>query len=328
MSQELKIGLVVLAALVLLFVGIRFLQGLPIFDESYEVVVVFDDAQGLTPGNAVQLSGVEVGTVREVVLADGGRAVHVTLAIDPDVEIPRGSRFSVGGFSMLGDVFVSVEPPEGATAGRPLVDGDTLRAVPDTDLVSLLTDRAEPLALRADTLLTSAVNTFRRVEALVEGSGDDLDATLANLRFLTTATTRLLLEERERIGGITASLERAALSAERTATTAEALAAEFSAEFGGQAPVFRDSLTLAVASLNARLRQLETSLEGLDRVTVSLDSTLALATSPDGSLGLLLRDPSLYHNANAAAASLEQLLTDFQNDPARYLEQMRLIDLF
>src|SRR5690606_30479391 len=198
MSQELKIGLVVLAALVLLFVGIRFLQGLPIFDESYEVVVVFDDTQGLTPGNAVQLSGVEVVTVREVVLADGGREVHVTLAIDPDVEIPRGSRFTVGGFSMLGDVFVSVEPPEGATAGRPLVDGDTLRAVPDTDLVSLLTDRAEPLALRADTLLTSAVNTFRRVEALVEGSGDDLDATLANLRFLTTATTRLLLEERER----------------------------------------------------------------------------------------------------------------------------------
>jgi phospholipid/cholesterol/gamma-HCH transport system substrate-binding protein len=328
MSQELKIGLVVLTALVLLFFGIRFLQGLPVFGSGFEVVAVFEDAQGLVPGNPVRLSGVDVGTVREVVLADGGRAVHVTLTLAPGVEVPRGSRVAVGGFAALGDVYVSLSPPEGVAVGRPLVDGDTLVAPPATDLVSLFTDRAGPLAQRADTLLATAVNTFRGVEGLIDDSGDDLDATLANLRFLTTATTRVLLEERERVGRISAALERAALSAERTASTAEALAAEYGDAFSGRAPGLGDTLSATLAGLNARLRQLEASLTGLDRVAANLDSTLTLAASDEGSLGLLLRDPSLYHNANAAAASLEQLLTDFQNNPARYLEELKLVDLF
>lgn len=328
MSNELKVGLTVLVAGLALFFGLRFLQGLPVFGSGYEVVVIFENAQGLTPGNPVRLSGVDIGAVREVALHDGGRAVLVRLGIDPEVEIPRGSRIGVGGLAALGDVYVTIAPPEGASAGRPLVDGDTLRAAPSGDLVSLLTDRAGPIAQRADTLLASAITTFRGVEGLVNDSGDDLDATLANLRFLTTATTRILLAERERIGGISSALERAALSAERTAGTAEALAAEYGDAFRGRAPGLSDSLALTLASLNARLRQLEASLAGLDRVAVNLDSTLALANSPDGSLGLLLRDPSLYHNANAAAASLEQLLTDFQNNPARYLEELKLVDLF
>jgi phospholipid/cholesterol/gamma-HCH transport system substrate-binding protein len=328
MSQELKIGLVVLAAAVLLFFGVRFLQGLPLFGSGYEVVAVFDDAQGLTAGHPVRLSGVEIGTVRAVGLDDGGRRVLVRLALNPDVAVPRGSRVSVGGFSALGDVYVSLAPPEGPSAGRPLVDGDTLYAAPSADLLSLFTDQAGPIAQRADTLLATAISTFRGVEGLITSSGDDLDATLAQLRFITTATTRVILEERARVSGITTALERAALSAERTANTAEALAGEYSAEFGVGAPGFRDSLTAVVGSLNARLRQLDASLAGLDRVTLQLDSTLALVNSPDGSIGLLLRDPSLYYNANAAAASLEQLLTNFQNDPARYLEHLRLVDLF
>jgi phospholipid/cholesterol/gamma-HCH transport system substrate-binding protein len=328
MSQELKIGLVVLVAAALLFFGIRFLQGLPLLGAGYEVVAVFDDAQGLTAGSTVRLSGVDVGVVRDIALADGGRRVHVRFALDPGVEVPRGSRVSVGGFAALGDVYVSLEPPEGASAGRPLADGDTLYAAPGADLVSLLTDRAGPLAQRADTLLATAVTTFRDVQGLVNGSADDLEATLAQLRFITTAVTRVILEERGRVSGLSASLERAALSAERTATTAEGLVTEFRDAFGGQAPAFRDTLTVVASGLNARLRQLDATLASLDRVTVQLDSTLALVNDPSGTVGLLLRDPSLYYNANAAAASLEQLLTDFQNDPARYLEELKLVDLF
>ncbi|MDX1420790.1 MAG: MlaD family protein [Rubricoccaceae bacterium] len=328
MSNELKVGLVVLAALLIFIFGLRFLQGLSLFGGSYEVVVVFDNSQGLSPGNPVRLSGVDIGAVREVALSDGGREVLVALSIEDGVEIPRGSTFGVGGFAALGDVYVSIEPPEGPTAGRPLVDRDTLRAEPSADLVSLLTDQAGPLAQRADTLLISAIETFRGVESLLAESSDDLDATIANVRFLTTATTRLLLDERERIGDIAATLERAARSAERSALAAEGLVDEYGAAFGGSAPAVRDSLTATVATLNARLRQLESSLDGLDRLTVGLDTTLALATSPESSIGLLLRDPSLYYNANAAAASLEQLLTDFQNDPARYLDELQLNDLF
>ena len=328
MSNELKIGIVVLVAAFALFFGIRFLQGLPLFESGYDVVVAFDDSQGLSAGSAVRLSGVSVGAVRDVQLVDGGRDVLVTLGVESDVDIPRMSTFSVGGFAALGDVYVSIEPPEGASAGRPLTDGDTVRAATGTDLMSLLTDSAGPLALRADTLLGTAVTTFQGVEGLVSSSSADLERTIANLRFITTATTQLLLAERERVGGITAALERAALSAERSALVAEGLAAEYGEAFSGQGAVFSDSLTATLTTMNARLRQLDTTLTGLDNVSARLDTTLTLVNSPDGSVGLMLRDPSFYYNVNATAASLEQLLTDFQNNPSRYLEDLRIVDLF
>ena len=54
-------------------------------------------------------------------------------------------------------------------------------------------------------------------------------------------------------------------------------------------------------------------------MTADLDSTL---NSPNGTLGLLLNDPSLYYNANAAAAALQQILQDLQADPGRYLKEL------
>ncbi|NNF59393.1 MAG: MCE family protein [Rhodothermaceae bacterium] len=324
MSNELKVGIAVLGAAIALFFGIRFLQGLPLLASSYEVVAVFDDAQGLLAGSGVRLSGVNVGTVRRVELADGGRHVYVTLALNNGTTIPRGSRIGTGGFAALGDVSVSISPPSGASVGRPLAEGDTIRAAGDGDLFSLLTDRAGPLAARTDTLLIAAVGALQGVETLINESGDDFDAAMAQLRFITTATTQMLLAERERIGTITASFQRAAESAERAAANAEFL----TADFAQRSPLLADSLTATIAGLNRTMAQIETSLAGLDDVTVQLDSTLALATSPESSLGLLLNDPSLYYNANAAAASLEQLLTAFENDPERFLREMRLVDIF
>ena len=324
MSNELKVGIAVIGAAIALFFGIRFLQGLPLLSSGYEVVAVFDDAQGLSSGSGVQLSGVNVGTVRRVELADGGRNVYVTLALNDGIAIPRGSRIGTAGFAALGDVSVSISPPTGASVGRPLAEGDTIRAAGGGNLLSLLTDQAGPLAARTDTLLIAAVGALQGVETLIDESGDDFDAAMAQLRFITTATTQMLLAERERIGSITTSFQRAAESAERAAQNAEFL----TSDFAQRSPLLADSLTATIAGLNRTMAKVETSLAGLDRVTLQLDSTLALATSPESSLGLLLNDPSLYYNANAAAASLEQLLTAFEKDPERFLREMRLVDIF
>ena len=42
----------------------------------------------------------------------------------------------------------------------------------------------------------------------------------------------------------------------------------------------------------------------------------------------MLNDPTLYHNLNTAATNLNQLVLDFQTDPKRYLQELRLVDVF
>ena len=85
-------------------------------------------------------------------------------------------------------------------------------------------------------------------------------------------------------------------------------------------------MTAAVNNLSSALRRADGQLEQLTELTATLtaltadlDSTL---NSPNGTMGLLLNDPSLYYNANAAAAALQQILQDLQADPGRYLGEL------
>ncbi|HEX8298008.1 MAG TPA: MlaD family protein [Rubricoccaceae bacterium] len=339
MSNEIKVALSVLFAIVAIYGGIRFLSGQPLFGGGYEIVAEFSDAQGLAPGSVVRLNGVRVGDVSRVGLGDNARKVYVTMAIEPGVEIPRGSTIQTSGLSAIGEVNVEITPPQGADAGRPLVAGDTLIASEVPDLFDLLAGQSNSLTARADTALIGAVNTFTSLDRILTNSGDDVTAVLAQLRFLTTAATTTLLAERERIGRTLNSLEAAAANASAVSSDVGNDVRGVSRAVGddllatsrtvrGVAETNADSVAIVVNGLNTSLRRLDQNLATLNRLTSNLDSTITGVREADGTLSLLLTDPSLYQNANAAAASLQQILQDFQNDPQRYLRDFTPVRVF
>lgn len=331
MTNELKVGLAVLAAALILFFGIRFLSGQSAFGGGYDVVALFDDAQGLTRGSVVRMNGVQIGAVRDVQLSPDARHVLVTLGIDEGVEIPRGSTIGSRGISALGDVSVGITPPPGAGAGRPLVADDTLIARPTPDLYDLIAGESTSLTARADTALTQAISVFTTLDEVLATSTGDLRDVLAQLNFLTRAATRTLLNEQERISQTLGALGRAAQGAEQFSTDLSVLSTDLqdaTGSFRDLAVENSDSLQVTITQLNTTLRSLDRSLASLEGLTTDLDTTLSKINSPEGSLGLLLDDPSLYYNANAAAASLQQVLQDLQNNPQRYTKDLKVVDIF
>ena len=66
---------------------------------------------------------------------------------------------------------------------------------------------------------------------------------------------------------------------------------------------------LDIESMNAKVNQ---TLANVEQMTQSLNSN-------EGTLGLLMRDKSLYNNLNATAASADSLLTDLKAHPKRYV---------
>lgn len=343
MTNEIKVALAVILSAVAIYVGVRFLSGQPFFGAGYEVVARFEDAQGLTPGALVRLNGVRIGDVRDVRLGPNAREVFVTLAIDSGVEIPRGSTVQTSGLSAIGEVNVEITPPQGAGAGRPLVSGDTLVASTTPDLFDLIAGESNSLTARADTALIGAVNTFTTLDEILTNSGGDIQAVLSQLRFLTQGATTLVLEERGRIDRTLGSLEASAANvgavSDRVGRNVEDLSVVVGNDVVATSGTVRslaeanaDSVTAAVNNLSAALRRADQQLRTLDALTANLasltadlDSTL---NSPNGSLGLLLNDPTLYYNVNAAAASLQQVLQDFQNDPSRYLRDLDIVRVF
>lgn len=119
---------------------------------TYTVEAAFTDATGIIAGDEVRMAGVRIGKVGGVDV-ERGRAV-VALKIDERYDVPRGSRFEMRWRNLLGQRFVQVVPPDGATPDGPAIASGarvgTQRTGAAADLTHLL-DNAEPLLADLDT---------------------------------------------------------------------------------------------------------------------------------------------------------------------------------
>jgi ABC-type transport system involved in resistance to organic solvents, periplasmic component len=68
--NEFRVGVLAVAALALLVLGVRFLQGTSLFGNTYPLTARFEQAEGVAPGTPVTVRGISVGTVDRVALAD------------------------------------------------------------------------------------------------------------------------------------------------------------------------------------------------------------------------------------------------------------------
>lgn len=138
------------------------------------VSAVFADASPLVPGNKVQLYGVQVGTIRDVVL-EGGKA-RVEMDVDPStLPLHTDATAKIMPVSLLGERFVQLDRGSDtaplAPAGAVIPIARTSAA---TDLDQLLNTLDDPTS----TALAALVTTLGEG---VGGQGDQVAAALAAL---------------------------------------------------------------------------------------------------------------------------------------------------
>lgn len=76
---------------------------------GYEISANFTGIGGLAIGDDVQISGVKVGSVSRVELADSYLAT-VFMSIDPVIELPDDTAAFISSESLLGGKFLALEP--------------------------------------------------------------------------------------------------------------------------------------------------------------------------------------------------------------------------
>ena len=106
MKPETKLGLFTVLGLAALGFSLYFLGGFSI-TRSYDINVQFADVSGLPVKAAVKLSGVEVGKVKDIKIEDG--QVIVVAAINENIALYKGSRFSVAMTGIIGTKYLKVE---------------------------------------------------------------------------------------------------------------------------------------------------------------------------------------------------------------------------
>jgi phospholipid/cholesterol/gamma-HCH transport system substrate-binding protein len=151
------IGLVLLAALLL-----QFSKGVTFFSPTYDILLNAASVGGLKPRAQVLMSGVQVGTVADMQLAQDGKSVTITLRIYRRHQIHKDARFVLEQSGFLGDQYVAILPSrnEGATFGQ----GDRANAEAPLDLQEVARTAAGLLVHidSAATNINDALNDARR----------------------------------------------------------------------------------------------------------------------------------------------------------------------
>lgn len=182
---ETKVGLFVFIGLVLLAVLlVQFSRGNSIFRRTYTVKLETRNVGGLKMKSSVLLSGVPVGSVKDIDLNPSGTNVTVTLQLYKSLPVYHDARFVVQQSGFLGDQFIAIIP---TTNAPPLLaDGDTVYCEEPFDLQEVarsaagFIQRLDGTAKKLDAAMTDLRAQVLNAQTLANFGG-----ALTNLRLFT-----------------------------------------------------------------------------------------------------------------------------------------------
>lgn len=140
-SAPIKVGILTLLSTCILIFGIMWLKGRSI-SIGEKIDVHFRDVDGMRPGSAVQMMGLRIGQVDEIIpVIDGENSyIIVRFVINvPNVAIPRASRISVQQSGIIGEKFLEITPPFPQIVFLPVKD-QTAPVLKENTPVELLSD--------------------------------------------------------------------------------------------------------------------------------------------------------------------------------------------
>jgi len=290
-KREVTVGSLVILAVVLFVVGTSWLGGRSITaDEDDFWKIQFQTAGNLKASSVVRISGVPVGKVERIKLVDVGKVlVMVTL---PDNIVPRvDATAQIMAVGFVGDAAIEFNPgkaPQRLTRDR-VITGSQAGG---------LTDLAETLGKRADSVLTGAQQIMN------ERTADELHATLTALQGTLKAAERTMRVYGDAENGPTGQITQTLASLERLTT-------RFDSTLGSPALARTleraDTLTGNLATMTAQL-----TVTG-----ARLDTVLLNMNQGRGSIGKFATDTGLYTDLRQVSQSLKELLDEVKKHPGK-----------
>ncbi len=294
LTRETKTAILVISSILLFIWGYSFLKGRDLLAEYKTFYVFYDNVEGLSESAPVTINGFAVGKVNSIQLLHETGKLRVELQIESDFPISKTSIVNLYEPALIGGKQIQIIPdlnnPEMAETGQ------TLRAGVVPGLTALVGDKLGPLQEKIETMVVSADVLLKNFNSVLDAKTKDnlknsianLNATLVEFRSAGEKANALLDNNSQKMSNTFSNLDQA------------------SGNFA------RISDSIAKADLGKTIRELQGTLDKLDAI-------MADAQSGKGTLGLLLKDESLYRNLDKSSRELELLLQDLRLNPTRYI---------
>jgi phospholipid/cholesterol/gamma-HCH transport system substrate-binding protein len=326
-TNDFLVGAVVLLVIFTLTGATLWVKQTDFGERRARVVARFRDVGNARVGNAVVIRGVRAGTIEAIELARGGW-VHVRMNLDHSMPLPGTPVVLLNESSLFGEWQATITT-RSALPHDETVQAQVQESSGGGDVLpgATLPDIAKLTAV-AGQIAGDVANVAGRVEvAFDERAARELRTSIRNFADLSTTLSHTVRAHAGDLDTLSRGLQTAVASLNRTAVSAEAMASRVdSSASAGEIRQIVDDMAHAAAELRRATAQVRMMSEQLSKTQGRLDSFLTSGdsvfdklNSRDGSLGLLLNDPSLYRNSDSLLIQLRGLASDFQKNPKKYL---------
>lgn len=113
-SPSFKVGILAIISLTILLFTILWVKGRS-FSSAERIEVQFKDVNGMRPGSGVQMMGMRVGQVEEIIPVVNAESSYVKMKFvitEPGLEIPKASTLSIQQSGLIGEQFLEITPPK------------------------------------------------------------------------------------------------------------------------------------------------------------------------------------------------------------------------
>ncbi len=307
LSNELKIGLIVLAAIFVAYLGFRIMQDEPFFSSTDVVYTKYDRVNGLIKGSDVFLNGFKVGKVKEMIFIPEGDSTQVTISITEPINIPVGSKARLVTPDFIGTATIEIVKSEDTEF---IEWGDFIEGIQKEGLLDSFTEKGTSITDSVATTLELTNQLIRSFLNLQQRSSEDISGTISNFKE-TTESINSIIEDRK------VEIDSMIVDARNTLRNVSELS---------------DSSKGDIESMIADLQEFSDKLDALSielqESTESINSILSKIDIGEGTLGKMVNDPSLYNNLDSLTVNLNELIKGIQDDPKKYLKHMRLVEIF
>ena len=296
MSKELKIGVFAVTILIVSYLLINYLRGEDIFNNEIELSSRYENVEGLLPSAPVYIKGYKAGKVSEVLYVPETGDFKVTCSIDKDFMIPTDSRMTIYSVDIMGGKGVRIDLGHSEEAAE---DGGILEPAFEAGLMDGLAGGVGPLIEKVSSTLDSLSVTIGGVNHLLsDGNQASITRTLAHLEKTMSSLGHLAGSFEGKSDELEAVIDNMAVLSERLNSISV------------KADSTIDGVDTIVTSLS------ESDLAG---VVSSLNSLLESMNDPEGTIGKLFVDDSVYDSVDSLLNDVDILIRKIQENPKKYL---------
>ena len=272
-----------MAAMFVIYFLINFFKSIDIFDDTDKYRIEFTNIGELTNSAPVYVNGCKVGNVSSIEHNfNESSLVYLTVSIDKGMKLPEGSYAQIHN-KLMGGSTICIVLGNGEGVIEP---GATLNGVLEAGAmgeVGNMVPQIEAMLPKVDSMLTSLNNIVSN--PAINNTLNNLEALSGQLNATSVQLNSLVNNE------IPTALDKIIKLED---------------------DLLKVSSQLSEVDYGTMIATLETSLNNIQQITTALNEG-------NGTVGMLLKDTTLYSKLNETCEAANALLEDLKENPKRYV---------